>query len=47
MSTPESAETTHDSESMAQEFHCPVCSFGPGEADDVLLHIITNHSVEN
>jgi hypothetical protein len=30
----------------SDEFHCPACSFGPDDAEDVLVHIITNHEIQ-
>lgn len=29
-----------------QDFHCPVCSFGPQTAAETLVHIVTNHEIE-
>jgi hypothetical protein len=29
-----------------EQFHCPACSFGPDDAEEVLVHIITNHEIE-
>jgi len=28
-----------------EEFHCPVCSYGPDEAEDMLVHIVMNHRI--
>ena len=36
-----SAQTLAD-----KQFHCPACSFGPEDAEETLIHIITNHEVE-
>jgi len=30
-----------------ERFHCPACSYGPRPAEDVLVHVVTNHEVRS